>query len=720
MTSWHSAPSDVPFWFLVTPGRLRYGPSHHLPLPVRMGRPLPPHRPAVLYSVLVAATWTGCSVPPVGWDDTGPGGSAVPPDATVVISGAVSDAGGAPVEGAFLATDPHGYEAVSGPEGAFAFHALPPGTYRVAVRAAGYGAASVDGISLPEDGDVAAIDVVLEVTNPVDGVLEVAVTGPDRGPVEGALVEVEGGASGFTDASGEVRLAGLGGEAVDIEISGPDAGWWSRRLEGVEVPTRGGVQVAVGLSGRPPEGSTWAGSALCGMCHVEEGDAHARTRHALALPPAVESPFLEAFEVGTQVSTQGALATLWMDGDAPQVTLTDAAGQTRTWPVDGLIADPSGGSVPFTTLGDQRFPLPVAWRAARDWPRSWSETDVAVVEYHAEGWFVSGTFGFGEGESPNPSLSADALCFPCHTTGFDLTLREDGGVDLSATSGDGSWIEAGVGCERCHGPGSAHIASTLADKPFTITRPDLLDPDRARDVCGQCHASVISEGTGLPYPFSTRLGFFEAGETLTDYATSDVVAWPSGAAAQPNQIADELPASVHGEESVAPSRCFDCHDPHGAATGSDGGPLPSQTRLEVADNALCLSCHLHLSFGDEVEAAAHTGHGVYQPDGPSMGGRCTGCHMPATSALLGWQETTGAGDVPSHLFLALPPSDTLDVFDAAGASILALGSFPVHACAECHAYNRAWMGSTFDGVTGDPTLRATHEAFQAAYEDLFP
>jgi hypothetical protein len=682
--------------------------------------PRTPCRPAILLGVLVTGAWSGCSVPPQGWDDTG-AVHEIRPDASVLLSGTVSDEAGTPVTGALLATDPHGYEAVSGPEGDFAFHALPPGTYRVAASATGLEPSDVAGIALPEDGDAATIDVVLRARDRTDGVLRVRVQGPDDNPVVGAFVEVSGRSKGLTDDQGEIRLAGLGGDTVDVTVSGPDAGWWPRTLEDVEVPELGGVQVSVGLSGRPPEGATSVGSALCGMCHTDVAAAHTLTRHARALPLEVDPPFLEAFEAGTSVSTQGATAALGFDGGTPVVTLVDAIGDTRSFPVDGLIADPSGGSVPWTTLGDQRYPLPLAWRASRGWPRSWVETDAAVVSYHAEGWFdASGRFAFSLGDSPDPSRSADALCFPCHATGFDLTLRSDGGVDLAATRGSGSWATAGVGCERCHGPGSAHVSAPIGEKPFTITRPDLLDPARARDVCGQCHASTLGTGTGLPYPYSADLGFYEPGETLSDFAESNVETWPSGAASRRNEISDELPSSMHGDGASAPLQCFDCHDPHGSATGTDGEPLEAETRLEFADNSLCLSCHLYLDFDNVEAAAAHTGHGVYTPDGPSLSGRCTLCHMPATAALLGWQETTGAGDIPSHLFLALPPADTLATFDAVGASTLPVGSFPIHACAECHGYNDAWMGVTFPGVSGDPTLRSTHEAFEASWEELFP
>ncbi len=70
---------------------------------------------------------------------------------------------------------------------------------------------------------------------------------------------------------------------------------------------------------------------------------------------------------------------------------------------------------------------------------------------------------------------------------------------------------------------------------------------------------------------------------------------------------------------------------------------------------------------------------------------------------------------------ALPPAETVAVFGA--DSTLPLGSFPAHACGDCHAWN-SWRfglsGVAFPGPDGDPTLRASHEAHQVAFEGIYP
>ena len=44
------------------------------------------------------------------------------------------------------------------------------------------------------------------------------------------------------------------------------------------------------------------------------------------------------------------------------------------------------------------------------------------------------------------------MCADCHST--NLQKNYDAAADTYATS----WSEISVGCEACHGPGSAHVA----------------------------------------------------------------------------------------------------------------------------------------------------------------------------------------------------------------------------------------------------------------------
>lgn len=251
----------------------------------------------------------------------------------------------------------------------------------------------------------------------------------------------------------------------------------------------------------------------------------------------------------------------------------------------------------------------------------------------------------------------------------------------------------------------------MSDKLTSITNPADLDDARANDVCGQCHAA-LDGNAGTPYAWSDTHGIFTAGEALGDHADSAFVGWPDGAAAVPGAAADELARSAHGTGGWT-ARCSDCHDPHGSTYTAD-------LRLDAQDNTLCLSCHSTRTFnGSDADVTTHVSH-VNNPDTSTASGRCVGCHMPATAARLAWRDTSAAGDLSSHRFLAVPPSSSLAGFDAEGADTLAPGEFEPNACQECHAWNDYLFDGGFPGPAGDMTERASHEALQAAYEVKYP
>lgn len=71
-------------------------------------------------------------------------------------------------------------------------------------------------------------------------------------------------------------------------------------------------------------------------------------------------------------------------------------------------------------------------------------------------------------------------CVKCHVTGFQLA----GGYPAADEAKTAT--VAVVGCESCHGPGSAHVAAKMPDKKKTITRAI------GASLCMQCHTPETS------------------------------------------------------------------------------------------------------------------------------------------------------------------------------------------------------------------------------------
>lgn len=667
--------------------------------------------PAWLRVAGVFSLLSACSVPPLGWPADGPSHSLEYFHQHGGLVGAVRSDQGVPIAGAFVISEPHGFEAVTDADGQYAFGHMLPDTYRMHATAPGWSGTTDRTARVVERG-VAVLDItVLPV--PVGGVLTVEVIDWWEVPLHGATVSA-GGRSATTDEAGIAVLDGLEGW-VDVRVE-DGVGWpWE---ESVHVPGTGGTQVYVRRTGRPDASATFSGSASCEQCHERANATHAATTHATALTLGTTPELLAVFQQNPTLPLGSGRVELGAPGGVPTLSVVDALGVRVTQPVVGWL----GRAVPWIELGDQAYPAPLALRQATATRPGYGDSEAALVPYQVDRWLDgAGVFAFAPSSRPDPARSADAECFLCHATGMAVTPRGDGGVDLVSADGVSAerWVEPGVGCEACHGAGSRHIEVPVPEKGAQTTRQDFLDSEHSDQVCGQCHGGHYSHGAGLPWPWSSTAGAYVPGADLYAYTDATPSLWASGAAAGPHMQLDELDARPHMPDERWSLRCVDCHEAHGATEGTDAAHR-AQLLADPDDNSLCLMCHLD---GDPAAAAAHDPHGNYDPDGPPEVGRCASCHMPETAAELGFSPLSGRGDKSSHWFGVHRPQHAVDEFIARSASSLPVGSFPIHGCADCHAYSDYRLtsaGGVFSAVTGDPTLQLTHQSFQTAFEGMFP
>ncbi len=94
------------------------------------------------------------------------------------------------------------------------------------------------------------------------------------------------------------------------------------------------------------------------------------------------------------------------------------------------------------------------------------------------------------------NLPAYTSCLRCHVSGMRAPVK--GTDDLYPKP---AFLDAGVSCERCHGPGAAHITGAeMMGAAGTIVNPSRLSPERRDAVCMQCHleGKVAIERRGTP------------------------------------------------------------------------------------------------------------------------------------------------------------------------------------------------------------------------------
>ena len=269
----------------------------------------------------------------------------------------------------------------------------------------------------------------------------------------------------------------------------------------------------------------------------------------------------------------------------------------------------------FKKVGDDYFPLSAQWDIAN---RVWRPY---FVQPNTDWW--------GPHYPPdNMQRPTGPLCDGCHSVNYDVKTKIP--------------TEWNVGCERCHGPGSQHVARPSA---ANIVNPARLDFVRANDTCIQCH----SQGQPLRNPiegkyFDWPVGF-DQGEQLKDFwrleehklGETTFTHFADGTGHKNRMQGNDFITSVMYRRGVT---CFSCHDSHGTA---------NDALLVKPARDICLTCH-----GPASPSGPHTAtleDHTHHPRG-SAGGDCVACHMPRI------EQTIANINVRSHTFAFITPTMT--------------------------------------------------------------
>lgn len=197
-------------------------------------------------------------------------------------------------------------------------------------------------------------------------------------------------------------------------------------------------------------------------------------------------------------------------------------------------------------------------------------------------------------------------CLFCHNAYPDVESGSDSHWQAHAFP---KKLPEGIGCQRCHGPGSLHIKSVLKGEKVeaiksAITNPAKLEIDKRDSVCFQCHLLPAVAMIGVRY-FDRADYSFRAGELISDYILSVDIDDPQLAKSERFEInhhAYRLRQSKCFKESAGELTCISCHNPHKKVTQQD--------RVKHYGK-VCLSCHKE-----------HAVEGNLNPK------ECTSCHMP--------------------------------------------------------------------------------------------
>lgn len=391
------------------------------------------------------------------------------------------------------------------------------------------------------------------------------------------------------------------------------------------------------------------GSGACRSCHPSEHASWHRTFHRtmtrLATPDTVQAPF-----DGRAVEVEGRSVELFRRDD-------------ELW---ARLPDPD--VVARETMARNPAPSAAAPLVAR-------RIVMATGSHHQEVFWVGGTRGnemrlapvafllderrfvarrdafLQPPDAPQHAVRWNSNCVACHATlGRPEHAQATDRFETTAA-------ELGIACEACHGAGGEHVRrhrnplerfAAYADgaEDPTIVNPARLPPERASEVCGQCHSYSVPKDEGAfwtagysesyrpgdvlehshtpllpPSPNVWNIpqsGFGPISGGVIDAATESLF-WPDGTMRVGGRELNAMTESgcfVRGEGERKLS-CLSCHSMHRSEPDDQlraGGP-----------DRPCARCHERIARSP----TEHTHHAQ-----GSAGSSCVGCHMPYTSYAL--------------------------------------------------------------------------------------
>jgi Tfp pilus assembly protein PilF len=186
-------------------------------------------------------------------------------------------------------------------------------------------------------------------------------------------------------------------------------------------------------------------------------------------------------------------------------------------------------------------------------------------------------------------------------------------------------LPRGLGCQRCHGPGDAHVRLSFDldanedDIRAAIWNPLRLEPARQDEVCLQCHLQPTVALSGLRQ-FHRPIYSYRPDQPLDDYLVylDAVEERPREERFEINHHPYRLHQSRCFQESQGALSCLTCHDAHHK-------PQAEAAKAHFRD--ACLSCHQQDDCQLEEMTQHATAEGLSLPEGVAADD-CVACHMP--------------------------------------------------------------------------------------------
>ncbi len=328
-------------------------------------------------------------------------------------------------------------------------------------------------------------------------------------------------------------------------------------------------------SGSVQEARAFVGSAACEECHKAEAMTHSISRHATTLR------LMDRKSLGNAAPPDGVIPET-------NYSLSSPKGRYRV----SLANAPERGDTLDLAFGSGRTGMTFVAILGRD---SLAELRMSYFPNDPNHkWYVT----------PGQEHMRDQKLGKIHKGEFPRRCVACHAVSVPEGALVSEKKLLGVGCESCHGAGSAHISAMRSGTKdnLHLERLTQLSATQKNELCTRCHTTGISvseQEMNAAADATRRFPFFGLQKSKCYTAN---------------------------KESLS---CLNCHTPH-----KDADPDPKSYE------AACLKCHTSSAPAPEANRASTVGKGC--PVNAKTG--CINCHMPLGKILPGSKIPTQTRD----------------------------------------------------------------------------
>ncbi len=323
----------------------------------------------------------------------------------------------------------------------------------------------------------------------------------------------------------------------------------------------------------------FVGDSACRECHSAISDSYLRTSHHLTSQLPSKNSIAGSFTPDSNLlKTSNPDLRFRMDDRATGFYETAVFWQppdekTRSERIDFVTGSGEKGQTYLYWRGNQLFQLPVSY---------WTEL---------HGWVNSPGFADGIADFDRPIVPR---CLECHATYF---------ASVPSPKAENHYLKTGfvlgISCERCHGPGHAHVekqrlkSASASVAKAAILNPATLPRDRQMEVCAQCHGGI---GEQLAPAFT-----YIPGQPLDNFIKLQKPDEDARVDVHGNQVALTQRSRCYQSSQMTCTTCHDVHEPE---------------RQPAAYSEKCLQCHKDKDCGE------------FPKLGAKIRENCIDCHMP--------------------------------------------------------------------------------------------